>query len=97
VDALDESSSIIEVLGSGRVPRVAKIVLLAAAFLQVSFAQTFDVASIRESQFQSAGGEGNGRETIQTSADGLTMRNVTLKSCISWAYGVQDFQVDWGT
>jgi len=57
------------------------------------FAQTFEVASIRTSQFQSGDGEGNGRESIEVSPNGLTMRNVTLRASISWAYGVQDFQV----
>jgi len=72
---------------------LARIVLLIVGFLQVATAQTFEVASIKLSQLQSSDGEGNGRESIQTSAGGLTMRNVTLKSCIGWAYDVQDFQI----
>jgi uncharacterized protein (TIGR03435 family) len=72
---------------------IARIVLLVAGFLQVCAAQTFEVASIRASQFQSADGEGGRRESIQTSVDRLTMRNVTLQSCIGWAYNVQDFQI----
>jgi uncharacterized protein (TIGR03435 family) len=73
--------------------RRANFVLLIAASLQVCAAQTFDVASIRASQFQTADGEGNGRENIQVSADGITMRNVTLQTCVGWAYNVQDFQI----
>jgi uncharacterized protein (TIGR03435 family) len=72
---------------------IATLVLLAAGFFHLCLAQKFDVASIRVSQFQSADGEGSGRENIEVSADRLTMRNVTLRSCISWAYNVQDFQV----
>jgi uncharacterized protein (TIGR03435 family) len=72
---------------------IARKFLLAAGLCHLCFAQTFDVASIRASQFQSGDGEGSGRESIQISPDGLTMRNVTLQSCISWAYSVQDFQI----
>jgi uncharacterized protein (TIGR03435 family) len=53
----------------------------------------FEVASIRASQFQSIDGEGSLRESIDISTDGVTMRNVTLQSCIGWAYSVQGFQV----
>jgi uncharacterized protein (TIGR03435 family) len=53
---------------------------------------SFDVASVRVSQ---AGGR---RENIHVSPDTVTMRNVSLKSCIGWAYHVMDYQVsgpDW--
>lgn len=72
---------------------VARLFLLAAAFLQPGLAQTFEVASIRASQFQSADGEGSGSESVEASGDRLTMREVTLRSCIAWAYNVQDFQI----
>jgi uncharacterized protein (TIGR03435 family) len=72
---------------------IAKLFLLTAGFLQLCLAQTFDVASIRASQFQSSDGEGSRRESIQISPDGLTMRNITLQSSLSWAYSVQDFQI----
>jgi uncharacterized protein (TIGR03435 family) len=72
---------------------LAQLVLLIAGFLQLGLAQTFEVASIRASQFQSVDGEGNRRESVEVSSDRLTMRNVTLRSCISWAYNVQDFQI----
>lgn len=72
-----------------------KLILLvfAVGFLHLAFAQSFEVASIRPSQFQSADGEGSGRESIEVSGDRLTMRNVSLRSCISWAYNLQDFEV----
>jgi uncharacterized protein (TIGR03435 family) len=73
---------------------IARLFLLTAGFIPLCFGQTFDVASIRPSQFQSGDGEGSRRESIEVSGDRLTMRNVTLRSCISWAYSVQDFQID---
>ena len=72
---------------------VAKLLLLTIGFLNLGLAQTFEVASIRLSQFQSVDGEGGRRESVEVSGDRLTMRNVTLRSCISWAYSLQDFQV----
>jgi bla regulator protein BlaR1 len=56
-------------------------------------AQTFDVASVKPSQAGSAGGEGSTRESISYDPGSLTMRNVTLKSCIQWAYSVAGYQV----
>jgi uncharacterized protein (TIGR03435 family) len=70
-----------------------KLSLLAVACGAFTFGQSFEVASIRPSAFQSGDGEGSRREAIETSPDSLAMRNVTLRSCLSWAYGVQDFQV----
>ena len=61
-------------------------------------APAFEVASVRVSQIGRAGGEGSRREKIQFTPDTLTMRNVSLKSAIRWAYHVFDYQVsgpDW--
>src|SRR5206468_2949056 len=58
----------------------------------------FEVASIRLSQAGKAGGKGGVKETIQVSPDSLTMRNVSMRSCIRWAYHVMTVQVsgpDW--
>jgi uncharacterized protein (TIGR03435 family) len=61
----------------------------------------FDVASVRASQMTQTGREGGGRGgrgNIQTSPGSLTMRNVTLKNAVRWAYHVTDYQVsgpDW--
>ena len=64
----------------------------------------FDVASIRASQGNAGGGPGGGRgnpfrrDNIQLSPDGVTMRGISLKSAIGWAYGAKDYQVsgpDW--
>ncbi|MBZ5626818.1 MAG: TIGR03435 family protein [Acidobacteriia bacterium] len=71
----------------------------AGAFSQPAAAPTaFEVASVRASQIGRAGGEGSRRENIQVTPDTLTMRNVSLKSAIRWAYHVFDYQVsgpDW--
>ena len=60
----------------------------------------FDVASIRASQGNPAGGRGNPfrRENVQVSPDSVTMRNASLKTAIAWAYAAKDYQVsgpDW--
>jgi uncharacterized protein (TIGR03435 family) len=70
----------------------AGVVFLLNTFLTVAQSQ-FEVASIKPSQAGSLDREGNRRENVDTSADGLTMRNVSLKSCVRWAYGVQASQV----
>jgi uncharacterized protein (TIGR03435 family) len=71
----------------------ARRFLLTAGLSHLCLAQTFDVASIRASKFQSGDGEGSGRESIEISGDRLTMHNVTMQSCISWAYSIQTFQI----
>lgn len=77
----------------------ASLLVLALGFLHLGFAQTFEVASIRASQFQSADGEGGRSESIDASGDRLTMHNVTLRSCIGWAYDIPDIEIagDLGT
>lgn len=71
-----------------------KLLAAALGLAALSSAQTFDVASIRASQFQSADGEGSRREAIETAPDGLTMRTVTLRACLSWAYSIEEYQID---
>lgn len=77
----------------------ASLFVVALGFFHLGFAQTFEVASIRASQFQNADGEGSQRESIEASGDRLTMRSVTLRSCIGWAYNIPDFEIagDLGT
>jgi len=67
-------------------------------------AQTFEVASIRTSQIGKGGGEGRREgpglrgESIQFSPDSLTMRGVSFRNAVRWAYHVMEFQVtgpDW--
>jgi uncharacterized protein (TIGR03435 family) len=75
-------------------------VLLAATAVAGSLGQSqtpapreFAVASVKASQRGNAGGEGSEREKISISPGGLIMRNVSLRSCIRWAYGVRDYQI----
>jgi uncharacterized protein (TIGR03435 family) len=74
--------------------------LLTLAFAAAAFAQTpaaFDAASIRPSapapQTREVMKRIFGRETIQTSPDGITMRNASLKNMTRWAYHVTEYQV----
>ena len=67
----------------------------------------FEVASVKVSQTTPTGRDGGGRGllggrggrgSIQASPVSLTMRNVTLKNAIRWAYHVSEYQVsgpDW--
>ncbi|MDE3194891.1 MAG: TIGR03435 family protein, partial [Acidobacteriota bacterium] len=71
--------------------------IVAAAPL-IAFAQTFTVASIRPNLAGNRGGEGMPREAISFDPVTLNMEDVTLKSCIRWAYGLGDYEVagpDW--
>lgn len=66
------------------------------AFLPAAHAQAqppFEVASVKASQLAKTGGEGSTRESVEISPGSLSMRNVTLGSCIRWAYGMKDFQI----
>src|SRR5215831_3666536 len=60
-----------------------------------AYAQEFEVASIRINKEDRSGVEGK-RISIQSTPGGLTMRNVTLLTCIRWAYNVRDFQISGG-
>jgi len=62
----------------------------------VADAQKFDVASVRIDKAGSAGGEGQTGETITSTPGTLIMHNVTLRSCMKWAYGLRDFQISGG-
>jgi uncharacterized protein (TIGR03435 family) len=53
--------------------------------------QSFDVASVKPNR---AGiGEGAPSEKITASPGSLTMQNVSLQTCIKWAYALRDFQI----
>ena len=71
---------------------VLTIILLASTALH---AQEFEVASIRVNKTDNSGVEGR-RISIQATPGSLNMRNVTLLSCIRWAYNVRDFQISGG-
>src|ERR1035438_3588920 len=58
----------------------------------------FEVASVKVNQLSKSGGEGSRRENLQVSPGTVTMRNMTLRSSIKWAYHVFDYQItgpDW--
>lgn len=67
--------------------------LLAVLIPIAGQAQTFDVASIKPDRAGNAGGEGSTRESISHDPGALVMRNVTLRSCLRWAYGVANDRI----
>jgi uncharacterized protein (TIGR03435 family) len=84
------------------VPRLAGAVLGLGQLLwgqEPAAAPAFEVASVRQNTTSEPGRQGAlFRENINTNEGSVTLRNVTLKSCIKWAYGLQDPQVsgpDW--
>jgi uncharacterized protein (TIGR03435 family) len=58
-----------------------------------AFSQQFEVASVKPNHLGIAGGEGAPREKITATPGGLIMQNVTLQTCLKWAYGLRDFQI----
>jgi uncharacterized protein (TIGR03435 family) len=60
----------------------------------VAFGQSpaFDVATVKVIT-SAPTGEGRERESIETSPVSLLMRNINLQSCVRWAWGVKDYQV----
>lgn len=74
---------------------MAGFVFLAScsAFGQTAPQPAFDVASVKPSRIARTGGPGRHRETIRLTPDTLTMQNVSMSSCIQWAFGVKDYQV----
>jgi uncharacterized protein (TIGR03435 family) len=80
------------------------LVAAAGAAAQTPEAPAFDAASVKVSPTAPTGPPGGGRGffggrgNIQASPGSLTMRNVTLKNAIRWAYHVSEYQVsgpDW--
>lgn len=72
----------------------------AAALAMAAEGQTrgFDVASIHPSALSRAGAEGSKRSSIRHTPKTLTMENVSLTECLTWAYGVSEPQIsgpDW--
>jgi len=53
----------------------------------------FDAATIKRNPVAGPVGEGGHRENIAHSPVSLTMRNVSLETCIEWAWGVQNYQI----
>jgi uncharacterized protein (TIGR03435 family) len=84
----------------GQETNLALILFAAAAACGQSVdapTSTFDVASVKVSQ-PGAAGERRGRGNTQVSPGTVTMRNVSLKAAIRWAWHVTEYQVtgpDW--
>jgi uncharacterized protein (TIGR03435 family) len=81
-------------------PAALTLILFAAtaAFGQSADAPAFDVASVKVSSPGAAPGERRRRDNIQVSPGTVTMRGVSLKVAIRWAWHVTEFQVtgpDW--
>jgi uncharacterized protein (TIGR03435 family) len=70
------------------------VLLACVAFGQPAAAsRAFDVASVRPSQLAKSGGKIDLRESVEPTPGSLTMRKVSLSSCIQWAYEVKRYQV----
>jgi uncharacterized protein (TIGR03435 family) len=69
------------------VMRIPVAVLLAASGCGAAHAQSFEVASVRESA------PGVRRTVIGVDPDTLTLRSFSLRHCIEWAYQVQTVQI----
>lgn len=54
---------------------------------------SFDVASVKVSELNGMGGEGSRKANLRAEPGSLSMRNLTFKSCVSWAYRLKDYQV----
>jgi len=57
------------------------------------FAQSFDVATLKEAAAWKAGGEHTFRSRIEYTPTSLTMYNIDLNECLQWAYSVRDYQI----
>lgn len=58
----------------------------------------FEVASVRPAQETGGRGIGHGLPRIRVEPGAVTMRGVSFRTCVRWAYNVTDFQVngpDW--
>src|SRR5436190_8697393 len=76
----------------------AGLLATAGALGQPAAGPMFDVASIRQAAVPEGAGLAALRETINATPGSHTMRNVTLKSCIRYAYDLKPYEVsgpDW--
>ena len=81
-------------------PAALTLILFAAtaAFGQSADAPAFDVASVKVSPPGTVPGDHRRRDNIQVSPGTVTMRGISLKGAIRWAWHVTEFQVtgpDW--
>src|SRR5262245_58826269 len=73
--------------------RISVLLCMIACVTTLASAQTFAVASIKPNQPGTRGGEGMTRESISFGPATLSMENVTLRSCLRWAYGLADYEI----
>jgi uncharacterized protein (TIGR03435 family) len=67
---------------------------VAVAGSGLAFAQAaFEVASVKANASARSGAEGSTREVIESPPGSLTMHNVSLRTCVKWAYGLRDYQL----
>lgn len=97
-DALREGIPISGARETDKMTRTVVSVSLIALTSYGAFGQgpaahpVFEVASVKASKM-SAVEAAKGRDVIQSSPDTLTMRIVSLVSCLEWAYDVKDYQI----
>ena len=75
--------------------RFAIVAIVAAGLLHAAPQNqlAFDVASVKPSALDASKGKFRAEQSIEPEPNALTMRNVSLISCIRWAYDVSDYQV----
>ena len=72
--------------------RILTLVALTALSVQIALSQArFEVSSVKA--VEHAAGQPYGSENISAHPGSLTMRNVRLRACIKWAYGVREYQI----
>ena len=54
---------------------------------------SFDVSSVKISELSDMRGEAGRKANLRAEPGSLSIRNMTFKSCVSWAYHVKDYQV----
>ena len=82
-----------------KIRRAVAVLFVAATLVEAGNAQSasaaeFAVASIRPNRAGNMKGEGSDNEKTTISPTSLIMWNVTLRSCLRWAYGLHDYQVE---
>ena len=86
---------------TGAMPAGILVSLVQVLSGQQPTAPAFEVASVKRNNTNEPGRQGAlFRENINTTQGSVALRNVTLNSCIKWAYGLQDPQIsgpDWIT
>ncbi len=68
-------------------------VLLPILFAAALHGQTFEVASVKPAKGAAGNVKEGPQEKIAVDPGSLTMRSVTLRTCIQWAYSVADYQI----